>query len=651
MVLDNQVSGPASAAASALEQLREKIDAGQSSVKGMSAALKALKGSSEEVKKEKDELSTKIQAEKNALAKVHLELLKQGTTYEKVSQDAKKLEEQKKKLTEQSKKETESEKASTAALKATGGPIGTLKGHVEELGEIFRSGGALAGGFTLAVAGLTAGMVALGTAAVAGAASLGKWIVESANTERTLRLQREAMTGDAESARNLGDQIALTASKVSLGREKLDDLAKSLTRTRLTGQEQVDTFNLVSQAADAMGDDVGNAFKAIATRGQMFQRLQISPMELLGTGVDFNDVAGDLAKAMGVSLDKAKQALFSGQVKLDAGLKSLRTTIDKRFAEINAKKALDINVQITRMRENFGRLTRDVNLEPLAKGVKVIADNFDESTVTGKALHDVITKIGDMISGAFGDKAPVIHKFVQGVEIAGLTFAISLLKMKKAIVDSFGPGFDTSGLDLVKDSMLAGKTAAALLGGAIMTVGSGISQLVAVYHGIRAIQEPFEKFGRTLRETDWKGLGETVWKGLVDGLTMGPKALGEATMKMGVAIKDEFKSVLGIHSPSAVFADYGEQTAAGYQKGVERSLPTVQSSMNDLAGPAPKSGGAGGGRGASVGRVEININIPAGASGSVRAEVEKATAPLMAELTKFFEDLNVASAAGTAVAA
>lgn len=657
IVLDNQVSLPASAAAGALEALRAKVEGGQASLKDMNATLRSLKGSSDDVKGAKDALRAKIAAEANAVSKANLELLKAGTSYTKVAEDAKKLAEQKKRLEEESKKlteaqkrETEGEKASAAALKATGGPIGALKGHVEELGEIFRSGGSAAGAFTLALGGLTAAAVAAGAAAGAGALAFGKWVIEGANVERTLRLQREAMIGDAESAKNLGDQIALTASRVSVGREKLDDLAKSLTRTRLTGQEQVDTMNLVAQAADGMGDDVGNAFKSIATRGAMFQRLQISPAELLGTGVDFNDVAGDLAKAMGVSTDKAKQALFSGQVKLDAGLQSLRKTIDKRFAEINAKKALDINVQVTRMRENFQRLTRDVNLEPLAKGVKIIADNFDESTVTGSALHDVVTRVGDVISETFGEKAPLVHKFVQGVEIAGLTFAISLLKMRKSFNDTFG-SVDTSGIDLVKTSMTAGTIAAGFFGGALLNVREALALTKGVAEALD-ISKPLLNGYHAIRDLDWKGLGADIVKGILGGLAAGPSLVADAVTKIGTAAKDEFKSALGIHSPSKVFAEYGESTAEGYSKGVERSLPSVQGSVDKLAGPAPSSGSTGAGGGRSVGKIELHVHVGGGGgAGNVKADVERATEPLLAQLTKILEDAMATGAAGASEAA
>ena len=47
----------------------------------------------------------------------------------------------------------------------------------------------------------------------------------------------------------------------------------------------------------------------IVTRGQMMQRFQISPQELFGTGLEWKDVAGQIAKNLHVSVADAQKAL------------------------------------------------------------------------------------------------------------------------------------------------------------------------------------------------------------------------------------------------------------------------------------------------------------------------------------------------------
>src|SRR5207253_894665 len=87
--------------------------------------------------------------------------------------------------------------------------------------------------------------------------------------------------------------------------------AVALSRTRLNGEQIVDTMNLVTQASAAMGDEAGNALKEIVTRGQLVGRLQINPQELFGTGVEFDDIAKQLATSMNVGIADARKEIVT----------------------------------------------------------------------------------------------------------------------------------------------------------------------------------------------------------------------------------------------------------------------------------------------------------------------------------------------------
>src|SRR4051812_26535085 len=85
-------------AAAALEQFRRRIQDGSDAVRQMSASMRSLRGSSDEVKAAKKQLGTLIEAEKNSISAANLALLKQGITYEKLAGHAKNLATEKAKL-------------------------------------------------------------------------------------------------------------------------------------------------------------------------------------------------------------------------------------------------------------------------------------------------------------------------------------------------------------------------------------------------------------------------------------------------------------------------------------------------------------------------------------------------------------------------
>src|SRR4051794_20602167 len=110
-----------------MENLRQKIGAGSDAIKQMSSALRSLRGNTSEVKDAKKQLQAKIDAMKDSVSGANLALLKTGTTYEKLSGQAKKLAEQERKLQDAVKADAIKKSKADAdamgnALRVTGGP-------------------------------------------------------------------------------------------------------------------------------------------------------------------------------------------------------------------------------------------------------------------------------------------------------------------------------------------------------------------------------------------------------------------------------------------------------------------------------------------------------------------------------------------------
>jgi hypothetical protein len=100
-------------------------------------------------------------------------------------------------------------------------------------------------------------------------------------------------------------------------------------------------------------------------------------------------------------------------------------------------------------------------------------------------------------------------------------------------------------------------------------------------------------------------------------------------------LPESVRSVLGIHSPSRVFAEIGLHTAAGLSQGIDAGAPSAQAAMLSLVAPPQGTEGAAAGR--SMGPVSIVIQVQAGATPN-----ETATATVSAleeELSALFSRL------------
>ncbi len=414
---------------------------------------------------------------------------------------------------------------------------------------------------------------------------------------------------------------------MSLPTEKLNDLATALYKTRLSGDTIRNTLNLVAQASDGMGDDVGNAFKDIVTRGQLVNRLQINPFELIGKGVDFTDVAASLSKNLGIGINDAKRALAEGRVPLDAGAKALRDAIEKRFGATNALKVKDLDVQFKRLGTNLSRMTRDVNLEPLVNGLSKIFSNFDEGTVAGTALKEIITDVGNGISKTFEGGAPKVTHFIKQGIIGALDLEIAYLKLKRAFESTFG-----------KDA--AGK------------IGDFTSGLVSIRYPLDGIATIFTAIGTTLDKlkaakdwlSDWKSTGTQASKGLVDGFSSSEQELTKAVTGMADNVKKTFRGALGIHSPSKEFEKDAKHSVEGYTRGLDKGAPAVQGAVNAMA---PSARGGGGGS-VAAGGIALHFHIEPGADRGAVTALKQAVPSIVDQIAKVFEEMRAQHGGGVA---
>jgi hypothetical protein len=597
----------AASAGTSVELLRSSITSSQEAIKSYQSSLQKLRGKSDEVKAAKEKLKAAIESERDAVSRSTLALGQQGHTIESVTKAAKAAAAQWK---EYEAKQNAAKVSSTTTLEQ-------LKGLKSTLADTSTATG-LMGASMLALA---AAAVAATTAIAGAVVGLGKFVLESANALRTMGLFREAATGSASNAKAFGHQIEYLADRIPTTREELQNLSLDVSRamigTRVSGQGIIDTFNAVAQESAAMGDSAGKAIQGIIDRSKTFGRLGLGLNELQGTGITFQDVAAKLAENLKISIGAAQQQLRMGRVNVNAGAKAIRGVIEKNFGDINKRRMLDLDVAAKKFHDRLVGLTEGVDIEGLLKGVDVLSKLFDKNTVTGSALKQLITDFGNVAMKVFKAVLPLATTFFKQLVIESLKLEIAGIRLYNWAKKAFGPDF-LSGIDGAKVAITSAKVAFGLFAVAIgsVAVAAGLiaAPFVLAYVAVEKLRNAFKDISvtfdlvKTQLKKDFGSIGTAIVQGLIDGFGFGMPQLVRGTLGLVDVIKNTFTDKLKIHSPSKVFEEYGQNTAEGYERGLNGAGSGAQSAANRLAPGAP-GGSRGGGAGGPI-TVQVAATFP-----------------------------------------
>ena len=132
---------------------------------------------------------------------------------------------------------------------------------------------------------------------------------------------------------------------------------------------------------------------------------------------------------------------------------------------------------------------------------------------------------------------------------------------------------------------------------AAAAIAAGIYYLVTALSDVYAQAKAFA--------AGWLDIGSAIVGGIVDGIKAGAGAVLGAITGVARGAIDGVKGILGIHSPSKVFAELGLHTTAGFAEGLDKgsgdvadatqamvSIPTASAGGDAGAGGAAKGGGA-----------------------------------------------------------
>jgi hypothetical protein len=530
------------------------------------------------------------------------------------------------------------------AQKLSGGMTGftdSAKGATTQAG----SASSALGGLGSVVAGAGAAAVtaaaALTALVVAGAALALSMSEAKAKTLATL----SAMAGGTAKGQQLYDSLDGLRSQLGLTTAELVPMTQGLMDLGITGDALKTQLTALASVKAIGGDQGAEEYNAILRKVQ--GNAKLTSKDLLGLSKTTVNGA-DVAKSMGISLDKLKEGLKSGAItsaQFGANLTKLVTA--KGMGPLE-QQANSFSAQVALLKENFLKLFDGIDAGPFLGAMKSLFSLFDQTTASGKTMKAGIT---GFFNGVFSIAAKVIPYIKIGIEkiiIAALQLYIKAKPVVAWLKEMWQQHDGLGKLELAFKG-IAAVIALVAVGAAVMIAPFviALAAITAVAVGVGLLLSKLADFATDAVKalagfaSSGASLAADFVSGLVAGIANGASAAIAAVQKLGGSLMSAAKGAL-----SAVFgggggggggADPGGVQAHANAKGGlvkpangellasvapgETIVPagaTMAQKPNAgpaAAGPSPAGGGGGGGGGGIKMTNNITITVSGGGGG------------------------------------
>lgn len=463
-----------------------------------------------------------------------------------------------------------------------------------------------------------------------------------------------ALATGAELALGVGAAIAVAAvaatalgvaiSKAAFEAGGARDSAAALMGV-LTGGQGTKTLKLVDGLAEELGVKFGDARdQFIKFRQAGLDNTMSANLIKLKADLDAVDKSGRLGeeavskvlahKGGAGTLDEmkllAKQAGVLGNGALAA---------EKRFTSLSgAMNSLD-NTKTVALQQIFDRISPSI--DKVAGKVALMVDQFVNSE-KGIKLIDSIGAAIEKVADLAGESLPYVAEGLDMVLTAGEKVAAAIQWVSDIFKNNAAASAAASAA-FTGLKVIAGALAVAVG----VVIAAGIALVAPLYAAVAAVTVLVGAFATGVKAL-WNMAGEVpkigsaIIDGLIGGIMSKVASLKATVGNIASTVSGGFKSALGIHSPSKVFAQFGKHTGTGYEQGLEKSMPTGDDIASTVvpsgsaapalasAGAAPAGGSSGGGGGPLV-WIE-NLVVPIGVEPEPFARAVRKEVTLMLQL-------------------
>ena len=581
IVLEDETSGAADAAAKSLETLRGKIDADTKALSRMSKAMRQMKAAGLKGSDSFKQLADQAKALKSAIGVNTEQFVKLGGTFDK--------------------QVTPKVESMSKAFMGANGPLGSLSGGMGKLGALMKSPVGLTVALSVGVVALAVGMAKLTVAALGAVKAMASFAIVSSDARRSEALQieglntlRNAYGRSTASVNEYQAAIDRASDSSNVGRQTLRGYASSLSRAGLRGDALTEAVEAMGIAATVQGERGANRFRALAMNAQL------AGGSVSDLAARYRDELGPIARRVMLSLDN----------------------------------------QSNKLNDNLERMFGGLNTTPMLEALDSVGSLLSQSTSSGRALKALFEALFQPLIDSVGEASPMIENFFKGMVIGALIAGIGLLRLKNEL-DSVFPGF-IGDAGTAKMAVFAGIAAFAIFVGvlALATVAAlalafamflvalpfliviGLIGLViagivllamGIVSAIESIGEAFEAIGDFISD---------MFDGIVEAISGETPRVEKAFVDMGDNAASGFADSLGIASPSKVFEGFGRNIVEGAIRGVDSGADSLQATTSNLVEApvegvqndvsnltdAPIGGAASGPTTISIGDININVD-------------------------------------------
>ena len=451
---------------------------------------------------------------------------------------------------------------------------------------------------------------------IAPKANIDKLVLAMSQMKSKGKLQMEELQGQmAEAGLNIEEVFKQLAKSTG---KSTDEVRKMISAGKISGDQGI--FAIVAAIKEMGGGDLGAvAAKASQSIGGLMKQLEARPQGML---IYISELLSTLP-----GLDMFKDAL---RAMLDATDFTKKGSAARTLAQELAKLANAVLVLVSGGADSW----------QLADVITAVTDGV-------RGLRQLIETYGPIVAAVLGGMGEGFR------EVWGIVKEVA-----SAIFEAFGGGAKSDAEQLAAAARAVGKaiayvavvvalavaafTAIAAVVGAwvavaftafVAIVGSIVGALAAVPVALAAIPLALWKllsdaiaFVASIGAAAYS-IGAAIVEGIVAGLSAGTGWVVSVVQGLGESVIAAVKGILGIASPSKVFAELGGFTAEGFAQGVDAGGGAVASSYETMVAPpaAPVASPAGSGAAAGA-NVSITVPITVQGGGGLDEEGAKSFA-------------------------
>ena len=320
-----------------------------------------------------------------------------------------------------------------------------------------------------------------------------------------------------------------------------------------------------------------------------------------------NDTAAAAEKA-----DRAITDMSDNANKMGTDMQSIQNAY-QGFAKQNYTMLDNLKLGYGGTKEEMQRLIDDANALNAAQGnytnysIESYADIVDaihtvqtEMGITGTTALEASTTIegsisamkaaySNFVTGLGNDNANISELSSQLIQSVG-TVAENVLPVVETVLKNIAEAVQRDGPEMIE------KFVSYAIEKLPEVISLGLQMVISLVKGIAQnipqLVTSVLNMMATIAKTIWESLPDIieVGKNIVRGLWEGIKAMaswiGDKVSGFVGGLVDGVKGVLGIHSPSRVFAGIGQNMALGLNQGFERQMQRVSSGIQDAI-PTP----------------------------------------------------------------